>query len=152
MTINNTVEMRKVYQSKISIWIVAIMAAAFTVGLYGAYMAHDYINLGVLAFITLFVIYLFATTRYIVNGNLLQVKSGFIVNKKKIEITTISKIEETYNPVSSPAASLDRLEVTYTGGSVIISPKDKRGFVAHMQSIKPDIVFKPRNSKDTYNV
>ena len=143
MTINNTVEMRKVYQSKIGIWIVAIMAAAFTVGLYGAYMAHDYINLGVLAFITVFVIYLFATTRYIVTGSVLQVKSGFIVNKK-IDITTISKIEETYNPVSSPAASLDRLEVTYTGGSVIISPKDKRGFVAHLQSVKPDIVFKPR--------
>jgi len=142
MTINNTVEMRKVYQSKIGIWIVAIMAAAFIAGLYGAYMAHDYINLGVLAFITVFVIYLFATTRYIVTGNLLQVKSGFIINKK-IDITTISKIEETYNPVSSPAASLDRLEVTYTGGSVIISPKDKCGFVAHLQSVKPDIVFKP---------
>ena len=51
MTINNTVEMRKVYQSKIGIWIVAIMATAFTMGLYGAYMTHDYINLGVLTFI-----------------------------------------------------------------------------------------------------
>ena len=135
--------MRKVYQSKIGIWIVAIMATAFTMGLYGAYMTHDYINLGVLTFIFVFVTYLFATTRYIVTGNLLQVKSGFVVNKK-IDITTISKIEETYNPVSSPAASLDRLEVTYTGGSVIISPKDKCGFVTHLQSVKPDIVFKPR--------
>jgi hypothetical protein len=82
-----------------------------------------------------------------VQDTVLRVQSSFIVNKK-VDIKTITKIKDTYNPISSPAASIDRMQVYYgNGSSVVISPKDKNGFVAHLQQINPDIVYVPRNKK-----
>ena len=44
-----------------------------------------------------------------------------------IDIKSIRKIIETYNPLSSPAASIDRLEIFYNKfDSILISPKDKK--------------------------
>jgi hypothetical protein len=39
-------------------------------------------------------------------------------------------VEETRNPLSSPALSLDRLKITYGNGKrIMISPADKIGFL-----------------------
>ena len=136
--------MKKVYPSKIGVWLVVILVMATVPGVYGAVAKHEYAGLPVLVIVTIFVMHLIATTRYTIKGPVLRVQSGFIINKK-IDITTIYSIVETNNPISSPAASLDRLQVYYDDGSVIISPKDKSGFIAHLQAVNPKIVFKPRN-------
>ena len=138
--------MKRVYPSKIGVWLVLILITATVPGFYDAIAKQDYDGLPVLIIVTIFVVHLIATTRYTIDGTMLRVKSGFIVNKK-ISITTISKVMETYNPISSPAASLDRLQIYYNDGTVIISPKDKTGFISHLQSVKPNIVFIPRNKK-----
>ncbi|KGO85548.1 hypothetical protein Q765_15155 [Flavobacterium rivuli WB 3.3-2 = DSM 21788] len=138
--------MKKVYPSKIGVWLMVILITATVPGFYAAIAKQDYAGLPVLIIVTIFVVHLIATTRYTIDGIMLRVQSGFIVNKK-VSITTISKVVETYNPISSPAASLDRLQVYYNNGTVIISPKDKAGFIGHLQSVNPNIVFVPRNKK-----
>jgi hypothetical protein len=102
------------------------------------------INIIVMAFIT----HLFLTTYYIIDNRILKVKSGFLINKK-IDINTIKSISETNSPISAPAASLDRLAIKYLEFNIIlISPKDKSGFIDHITRINSEIEihFKAGNS------
>ena len=70
---------------------------------------------------------------------LITEKSWFGVNEN-IEIKTIRKITETYNPLSSPAASIDRIEIFYNKfDSVLISPKKKKEFIEDILKINPNI-------------
>jgi len=86
--------------------------------------------------------YLFYDTTYTITGKELEIRFGFLY-KQKIDITTIREIKETNNPLSSPAASLDRLDIRYgRSGSVLISPKDKQKFVQALLDIHPEIVVK----------
>jgi len=58
----------------------------------------------------------------------------------KIPISSINTIKETDNIISSPAASLDRLEIFYGKyDSIIISPMDKNEFIQDLLKINPNI-------------
>jgi hypothetical protein len=64
---------------------------------------------------------------------------SFIVNQD-IAISSIRKIKETYNPLSAPAALIDIIEMFYNKyDSVLISPKDKKEFIAHILNVNPTI-------------
>lgn len=53
---------------------------------------------------------------------------------------SIRKIEETRNPISAPAPSLNRLEIFYNRfDSIVISPKDKPEFIANLIKLNPEI-------------
>ena len=66
---------------------------------------------------------------------------SFWVNRS-ITISSIKKIQETNNPLSAPAISLDRLEILYNQfDSIIISPKDKTSFVSHLIKLNPKIEY-----------
>jgi hypothetical protein len=71
------------------------------------------------------------STYYVVENSTLVIKS--LVFRWKINIDDIIQIEPTYNPLSSPALSLDRLKISYMKNGriakVMISPKDKEGFL-----------------------
>lgn len=96
------------------------------------------INLSVVAFIW----YTFNTTIYIIKNDQLFVRCGFFVNET-IEIGKIKKVTETRNMMSSAAASLDRLEILYdTFESVLVSPKEKMGFIDQLKEINPSIEVK----------
>ncbi|KOS06303.1 hypothetical protein AM493_09855 [Flavobacterium akiainvivens] len=98
----------------------------------------------VLIVVTLWVVFTLFKTMYTVDDESLNVKSGVFYNKT-IRIKSIRKIAETRSPLSAPAASLDRLEVYFNRfDSVMISPKEKKAFVNHLQKINPDIEFVPR--------
>ena len=74
-----------------------------------------------------------------IDGNSLIIKSGFLVSKE-ININRIKKISETNNPLSAPAASFGRLEMTYDEyGRILISPKDKSGFLDYITRLNPQI-------------
>jgi membrane protein YdbS with pleckstrin-like domain len=88
--------------------------------------------------------HLFLTTIYTIQGTELEVKSGFLF-RKKILISEVQKIIETNNPLSSPAASLDRLEIRKSPWDyVLISPKQKEEFIQSMLEINPSIEVKRR--------
>jgi len=96
-------------------------------------------GVAILLITLLFIVHLITTTFYQIDGNKLQIKSGFIVNKL-IAIDSIRKIQKSNSLFSSPAASLDRLEVFYNKyDSVLISPKYKQEFLAELRKINPAI-------------
>jgi hypothetical protein len=92
----------------------------------------------VLTIITLLIYALFKTTYYTIDENKLIIRSFFIVNKK-VNVQSIKIVRESRNPISAPAASLDRLEVISTVDSVLISPKDKNTFIEEITTINPRI-------------
>ena len=82
---------------------------------------------------------MFITTNYTIDGNSLIIKCGFLLNKT-IDIKGIKKITETNNPLSAPAISLDRLEISYgTYDSILISPKQKKEFIETIVSLNPQV-------------
>jgi len=86
-----------------------------------------------------FVAYVFLSTRYTIHNDLLHVKSGFLYSSS-FPVASITSVRSTRNPMSSPAASLDRLEVQYDkSGFVLVSPAEKQKFLNHLLSINPQI-------------
>jgi hypothetical protein len=53
----------------------------------------------------------------------------------------MKKISKSSSIVSSPAASFDRIEITYDKfDELIISPKHKLKFIADLQKINPNLI------------
>jgi len=140
--------MATVYKSKIGWEIIALLGAAMIPALIT--MLSDLNTQGediaIMLTITGFVVALLFTIRYSIDGNMLKIRALFIPYRP-IDIYTITKIEETFNPLSAPAASIDRLGITHGGGYMLISPKNRTEFIAQLQSINPSIQFIPRNRK-----
>ena len=91
-----------------------------------------------------FVLYLFKTTYYIIDNNELIVRAGFVTNKT-IKIESIRKISDSNNILSSPANSLDRIEISFNKyDNILISPKEKSLFIEHLNSINPNIEVKTK--------
>jgi hypothetical protein len=68
---------------------------------------------------------IFFRTTYRIHDDQLLIKCGFFC-KATVDILAITTVSRTRNPISSPAASLDRIELKYgKWESVIISPDDK---------------------------
>lgn len=78
---------------------------------------------------------------------MVQIKSGLFFSKS-LEIKSIKRIVETRNPITSPALSLDRIELIYNRfGSVLISPKDKKGFIQELIKVNPGIEVQLKNKE-----
>ena len=132
------------YPSKLGIGIVLFITLVI-----GAISVHmilekEWLSFGVNISVFVLVYLLYKSTNYIISGDNLNVKSSFIINEN-IDINTITKIKETNNPLSAPAFSLDRLEITYGKGSnILISPREKTEFLNQIKSINKniDIIYK----------
>lgn len=129
-----------VYKSKIGKGIVAFIAICFVMPAY--FLVHEFnlLALVILAVSAALIAYLFAKIKYEIDGGQLKIH-GDLAGSKPIEISTISSVKETNNPIASPAASLDRLEITFgkAASKVLVSPKNKAGFIEHLLKINPNI-------------
>jgi hypothetical protein len=91
------------------------------------------------ALITLFIASIYARTFYkITNNNRLLIKCGFI-ESFDININEIEWIKKTNELTNAPALSVDRLEIGYKGGRVLVSPQDKNKFVSDLKKINAKI-------------
>jgi hypothetical protein len=91
--------------------------------------------------VTVFILQMFLTTRYAIEGHMLTIRSGFLYNKS-IDIRTIHKIKTTSSIQSAPAVSMDRIEITYgKRAHIIISPKDRDVFIANILAVNEDITI-----------
>ena len=88
----------------------------------------------------LFMIFLFSGIRYIISGEKLYLKLWFITNGSR-EIKDIVSIKRSYNPLSSPAASLKRLNIHFESSLTfwLISPVREKEFVEAIKTINPKI-------------
>lgn len=133
--------MATVYESKIDAWLLIVLIAAMALSLSAVISALLAGGPGALwAVIPAFIgiglpSWVLMTTRYTLDRNRLLVKSGPF--RWSIPVAEISNIEPTSNPLSSPALSLDRLQIEYSGGRrLMISPKDKEAFLAELEEYR----------------
>lgn len=136
----------RIYKSKIDL-ILALLIFLILFGITGLMVwSKNWLGIGIMLPTLAFVIHLYLSTFYMVEDNKLTVKSGFIINKQ-IPVSGIDKIKSTQSIISSPSLSFDRLEITFNKyDSVIISPKEKTAFIAHLLSQNPSIVYQIEQS------
>lgn len=124
----------KVFKSKIDTWLIVLslvsIAVAFVILIQTPVESSGIGLMPVLAivvFVVVLPVWIFTGTKYVVNDGMLLIRSGPF--RWTIAIKDISGVNETRNPISSPALSLNRLKITYSGGkSVLVSPIDISGF------------------------
>jgi hypothetical protein len=89
-----------------------------------------------------FVLIVIFGIRYRIDSQKLYIQNS-IFGTTKININDISRIEKTWNPLSSPAPSIfGRVQIYYTNGSIIISPKNYEEFKNELLKINPNITVK----------
>lgn len=138
--------MSKVYKSKIGVELVIPLIIVFGTLLFLVLSDKpSWSGLAILLAVIFFIIHLFMTTYYEINGHRLTIRCGFLFNKT-IDINSIKKLSETNNPFSSPATSMDRIEISYSEyDSVVISPKEKKEFINNIQSLNPSVEVQYKN-------
>jgi MFS family permease len=71
--------------------------------------------------------------RYTLTDRELVIRGGVTgALEYRIELRKITDVRPSYNPLSAPALSLKRIKIRYegaTGGFMLISPKDRQGFI-----------------------
>lgn len=135
---------KKVYRSKLGLELIIPIGLVLGIVLMISFLNKYSAWIGLFTILPLiaFIVHLFLTTYYTIETGKLSIKCGFLYDST-IDIKTIRKISETSNPISSPATSLDRLEIISDKDvSIIISPKDKQGFINELVKLNPIIKIK----------
>lgn len=136
------------YRSKIDHWLWILIMATMLVSVFAPIFTEpsiDGISLLILLISTLLpsllIWNIYTDTHYTIfdDNRTLRVKSGFIINSR-YDINKITRIRNTRTWLSSPALSIDRIEITFGRyNKVIISPLHKEAFINHLLSLNPDI-------------
>ncbi len=126
----------KTFKSKVDAWLVIVLAVSTVVLIAGLaatlYSRPDPLAVVVMLAATLLFLLLVGSillrTYYRVDAGMLTIVSGPL--RRTVAIDTITSVERTRNPLSSPALSLDRLRIRYGDNkSVMISPADRDKFL-----------------------
>lgn len=118
-----------------------ILPLAIILGGFGFIVIYHkvWFGLALILILASLITHMVVTTCYQIGDRVLRIKSGFLLNKT-IGIESIRKITETKSPLRPAAVSPDRIEILYNkNDSIIISPKDKNGFIRELKMINPGI-------------
>jgi len=133
---------KKVFRSRQSVLIIAFILAIFipcTIPIIKHMIIPGMIIMGGTF---LFMVFLFGGMRYIISGDKLLVKI-WIIPSGSVKIADIISVERSYNPLSSPAASLKRLRIGLRKSAkfpyMLISPVREKEFIEELKKINPDI-------------
>lgn len=130
------------FESKIDLWFILFLALIFGGILVRSVYDQNWISFSIILLVVIFITYMFSTTFYIIENKKLWIKCGIFFNLS-IEIEGIKKVSESYNIISSPALSFDRLEILYNKfDTVLISPKDKIRFIEAIKKNNPEVEIK----------
>ena len=98
-----------------------------------------WLGLIICGLVIFFIANIYTSTSYkITSDNRLFIKFG-IIETFDIDIMEIEWIKKTNELTSAPALSIDRIEISYKGGRVVISPVDKEKFIADIRKVNPKI-------------
>ncbi|HUT77779.1 MAG TPA: PH domain-containing protein, partial [Polyangia bacterium] len=80
-------------------------------------------------------------TDYVLGGDTLRIRSGPF--RWRVRLDRIVEVVPSRNPLSSPACSLDRLHIRYTGSrrGILISPEDRSRFLQTLAARSPQLRF-----------
>ena len=136
---------KKVFRSRISVLLLGLVLAIFIPKIISTikYMINSgSFTLGGI-FVFGAVMFLLCGFRYVISGDKLYGKIFWIIPSGSVKISDIVSLERSYNPLSSAAASLKRLAVNSSGGSVfsyiLISPVREQEFIEELKSINSNI-------------
>ena len=133
-----------VFTSKIDFWLAFLILGSSLLLILVPVWEWMYNNSSIkrIIFISLFtmpgailLLLIFFNVKYSLSDDELFVKNGF--STQSIPLKDIIYIIPTNSMLSAPALSLDRIEIRYEGGSIVISPKDKEGFYHAIQERVP---------------
>ena len=138
--------MNRIFYSKVDWWYYVLIAVM------GGWMVYLFwIKEIIVAFIfmaiTSFMIRMLTSMRYVVTSDdMLVIEYGLqFLKPVRIPLSDIVRIERKFNPISSPALSLDRIEVYFRKGklvvSVCISPKNREDMVRMLQKRNGQISY-----------
>jgi uncharacterized membrane protein YdbT with pleckstrin-like domain len=133
-----------VYKSKIDTWLACLVFLPLIYPVVESIRTNEYEPLYIMVPVLLFVLYIFTQIKYIIdNAGVLHVKAGVIVNQK-VPVKDIKSVTKTYNPLSAPALSINRLEIKYGNNYnyVLISPKERAAFINQLVLLNPNIIVK----------
>ncbi len=129
----------KKYSSKIDLWLLILLTVVFGGAMIQMLVDHVWIGLIVILIPAVLIVTIFSSTTYAITENELIIKCGLFY-KLVVPVKDIRKISESNNLISSPALSLDRLEILYNKfDTVLISPKPKLEFIAEIKRVNPEI-------------
>jgi len=134
-----------IYYSKVSYTLLIIIFLVFFGPLVSLFYGNGFDGKTILIFLAMVVLYglilhMFFNTTYKIEKEKLHIKCGFF-KYKPVTIKEMKKVSKSSNIISSPAASFDRIEITYGKfEELIISPKHKTKFVEDLQKINPEII------------
>ena len=130
-----------VFKSKVDIWMAIIFIFVPISMIYGVITEPSAVLLLVTAFIIVLLCILFFGTKYVIEKEELIVYGG--IYKKRIPIKQIRSLRPSKNPLSAPAMSIDRIEITFDPHIqvILISPKERELFVKKLLEINPSITL-----------
>lgn len=135
----------KRYKSKYDWWLVAILVMSVAIIIWAVFYGFSWVLIICMipSFAALWLVAdCFFNAYYEIDGSILRIKFGALINTK-IDIMTIKSILPRKTMLSSPAWSMDRLEIKYGKyGSIVISPSDKIGFLQDCLNLNPSIITK----------
>lgn len=131
-----------VFKSKVDIWMAIIFIFVPISMIYGVITEPSAVLLLVTGVIIVLLCILFFGTKYVIEKDELIVYGG--IYKKRIPIKQIRSLRPTKNPLSAPAMSIDRIEITFDPHIqvILVSPKERELFVKKLLEINPSITVK----------
>ena len=124
--------MKQVYRSKVDSWLLILILVAWGIPL-TLIVVNEFsaVKFSIVSFMLIFTLLLLFGIKYTIEGKVLRVHYSFFYSER-INIDEITEIANTHTLLSAPAASLDRVKITYGKKNVILSPKDKQMFVKQL--------------------
>ena len=145
----------KVFRSRISVLLIVFVLAVLIPVSIPIFQNKVHQGMYVLSGLFFLLIFLFAGMRYIILGSKLFIKIWFIPIWC-VEIGSIISVERSYNPLSSPAASLKRLRIGIGGKAkfpyMLISPVREQEFIEELKAVNPNIYVRVPNKKGIWRV
>jgi hypothetical protein len=147
---------RKTFRSRVSVLLIIFILIVISPGLILTIRSGNIFNPGfyTITGVIIFIAFISSGIRYVVTDRLLLKMWGIPCGS--YPISQIVSVKRSYNPLSSPAASLKRLCVRFKQGYkwpfVLISPAREQEFLEKLEEINPDIDIQVNNRKARYRI
>ena len=117
------------FRSRVDLWLVLLSVVPCVLLVYPARAASQgmvWVPLVILLPVGAFV-WMLRSTVYVASGTTLTARC--MGSTRRIPLQSITALRASRDPLSAPALSLDRIAVLHGGGTLLVSPADRPGFV-----------------------
>lgn len=129
-----------VFKSRISVFLVVLLAVIFALPFVTMPDDGVLVTLAAIAPVVVLIVVLFASLRYVIDGNVLYVRSFPFTRGTAYDLTKLKSISHTRTLLSSPALSMKRIKLDFgVGLPLVISPRAQDVFVDEILRVNPSV-------------